>query len=187
MATSPTIDFDRLLKLRLAIGRFGEMDRGRWWNTQGLLSRKGGLLMSRGFPRTHRFTQARVVFAVARARSAEVFEPPACMTLWKLPAAVEDRFDARWSHWLEERELWSAYFDTLEDPGDDLLAFLRRSSLLEPTHEELVGKLRRSAEGRAVPLSGTPRLDDEILTLLAAGFCRGETGKPAIPYARLQE
>ncbi len=27
---------------------------------------------------------------------------------------------------------------------------------------------------------------DEVMTLLAAGVCRGEPGSPAIPYARLE-
>ena len=83
---TPSIDFDRLLKLRLVVARYGEMDAARWWNTgdasrrTALLGRAGSVLMSRGFPRTHRFAQARLVFEVARARCAEaltltVFDP----------------------------------------------------------------------------------------------------------------
>ena len=34
MAT-PSIDIDRLLKLRLVVGRYGEMDIAKWWNTRG--------------------------------------------------------------------------------------------------------------------------------------------------------
>ena len=64
----PEVDLDRLLKLRLVVARHGEMDRSRWWNTQGMLGRHGALVLERGFPRTHFFAQARVVFAVARAR-----------------------------------------------------------------------------------------------------------------------
>ena len=61
---APTIDFDRLFKLRLVVARHGEMDRARWWNTQGVLGRRGGVVLRRGFPSTHRFVQARVVFEV---------------------------------------------------------------------------------------------------------------------------
>ena len=32
--TRPSIDFDRLLKLRLVVARFGEMDLAKWWNTK---------------------------------------------------------------------------------------------------------------------------------------------------------
>jgi hypothetical protein len=49
-----------------------------------------------------------------------------------------------------------------------------------------VGKLRRAAENRAVPIAGTYLPDNEIFTLLAAGFSRGELGNPAIPYAKLE-
>jgi hypothetical protein len=47
--------------------------------------------------------------------------------------------------------------------------------------------MRRSAEGRAVQLSGEHHLDDALITLLAAGFAKGEQGAPAIPYAKLVE
>lgn len=62
------IDFERLLKLRLIVGRYGEMDVARWWNTQGLLGGRGAVVIRRGFPTTHFFAQARIVFAVARSR-----------------------------------------------------------------------------------------------------------------------
>ena len=29
-----SVDFDRLLKLRLVVARFGEMDLAKWWNTR---------------------------------------------------------------------------------------------------------------------------------------------------------
>ena len=45
-----------------------------------------------------------------------------------------------------------------------------------------VKKLRRSAEGRSVQITGMNDLDNEALAMLAAGFFRGEPGKPAIPY-----
>ncbi len=32
--TNTPIDLDRLLKLRLLVARFGEMDLARWWNTR---------------------------------------------------------------------------------------------------------------------------------------------------------
>jgi hypothetical protein len=50
-----SIDLDRLLKLRLVIGRFGEMDIAKWWNTKGQLGRLGTAALRRGFPRTGLF------------------------------------------------------------------------------------------------------------------------------------
>lgn len=186
MDGASTVDFDRLLRLRLVVARFGEMDGAMWWNTKGVLGRSGALLMSRSFPKTHHFAQARVVFAVAAARSGEVFDPPRSMTLWSLPAALEDQFDARWHHWLSERDAWGPFFEELQSlPSTDLIESLRSFELVTPAQVEAVRKLKRSAEGRAVPLSGTFQPNDDVLTLLAAGFAKGKAGEPAIPYARL--
>jgi hypothetical protein len=182
------MDLDRLLKLRLAVARHGEMDAAGWWNTKGILGRHGSLALKRGFPSTHYFAQARIAFAVARSRCHELFDPPGCMTLWNLPAEVEDQFEERWQAWLDQGEQWSPFFQKLATPASrDLLTELSDLGLVEQAHLDAVGKLRRSAEGRSVPLPGTHRPNDEIITLLAAGFARGEQGSPAIPYARLED
>src|SRR2546427_6817565 len=97
----PSIDLDRLLKLRLVVARFGEMDLSRWWNTKGQLGPLGTAALRRGFPRTHYFAQARSVFAVAAHRCSERFEAPGCATLWRLPEAIEEEIDARWEQWLD--------------------------------------------------------------------------------------
>lgn len=187
------IDFDRLLRLRLVVARFGEMDAARWWNTgdaarrTALLGRAGSVLMSRGFPRTHRFAQARLVFEVARLRCAEVFDPPGCMTLWNLPPAIEDQFDARWARWLEDREVWTGFFAALETPPTDLLDTLRKLGIANDSDLQAVSQLRRSAEGRAVPLPGVHSVADPLLTKLAAAFSHGEPAKLAVPYARMED
>lgn len=174
------------------VARYGEMDAARWWNTgdtsrrTALLGRAGSVLMSRGFPRTHRFAQARLVFEVARARCAEVFDPPGSITLWNLPPAIEDQFDARWARWLEEREAWDEFFTSIEPPPTDLLDALKSFGLASDADLEAASKLRRSAEGRAVPLPGVHVVTTPLLILLAAGFSRGEAGKLAVPYARME-
>lgn len=179
------IDLDRLFKLRLVVARYGEMDSAHWWNTGGLLGPKGALLMSRGFPRTHIFAQAGVVLAVARSRCEEVFQHPGATTLWSLPAEIEDQFESRWGRWLDEINTWGEFFKNLEAPPSDLLSALRQLQLITPNQEEAVGRLRRSAEGRAVLLARKEVLDDELITLLAAAYSLGEQGKPAIPYVLL--
>jgi hypothetical protein len=188
MNETQVIDFDKLLKFRLIIGRFGEMDLARWWNSKGMLGRHGAIVLQRGFPTTHYFAQARVVFAIARSRCNELFNPPGCMTLWSLPAEIEDRFEEQWQMWLDQGEDWSLFFQNLANTeGNDLLKVLSEFQLISSDQTESVSKLRRSAEGRAVPLPGTYQPNDEIIALLAAGFARGEQGNPAIPYARLEE
>src|SRR5271166_1705377 len=109
-----TPNFDRLLKLRLIVARFGEMDLAKWWNTRGQLGRLGTVAIRRGFPRTHYFAQARSVFAVAAHRSREVFDPPNSVTLWWLPETIEEEFAAKWEHWLDQAEVWQPFFHRLE-------------------------------------------------------------------------
>jgi hypothetical protein len=182
---SHPIDLDRLLKLRLLVARFGEMDLAKWWNTKGQLGKLGAAALRRGFPRTHRFAQARSVFAVASHRCTEVFEPPGCVTLWRLPEATEEEFDARWEHWLDNAAEWTPFFEKLETlPGADLAAVLRSFEVVSDSELEACAKLRRSAEGRAVPLPGLFSGTDVDVALLALGFARGEPGALAVPYAR---
>lgn len=179
------VDMDRLLKLRLVVGRFGEMDLARWWNTTEQLGRLGSDVLSRGFPRTHHFAQARSVFAVAGHRCAEVFDPPHCVTLWRLPEEVEEQFDAQWEHWLDHAADWRPFFGRLESlPGTDLAAVLKSLALVHDRDLESLLLLRRSAEGRAVPLPGVFASTDSDVALLALGFARAEKGALAVPYAR---
>jgi hypothetical protein len=178
-------DLDRLLRLRLAVARFGEMDLARWWNTKGQLGRLGAMALRRGFPRTHRFSAARSVFAVAARRCQEIFDPPGCVTLWSLPPGIEDEFDARWERWLDDASAWLPFFERLETPrGDDLVAVLQGLDLVRERDVEAASRLRRSAEGRAVQLPGSFSGTDEDVTLLALGFARGEPGALAVPYMR---
>jgi hypothetical protein len=181
-----SIDLDRLLRLRLVIARYGEMDQAGWWNTTGMLGRQGGIVLERGLPRTHRFAQARAVFSVARSRCQELFDAPGSVTLWKLPAAVEDQFDEHWQAWLGDGDSWKPFFDglaTLEDT--DLLSALRNRELLSDAQAETIQTLRRAAENRAVPLPGARAFDDDLIALLAGGFSKGEKSAPAVPYAQL--
>jgi len=182
-------DAERLFKLRLYVARYGEMDNARWWNTNGLLGPRGAAVLKRGFPVTYSFAQARIVFTVARQHCHDWFDPPGCLTLWNLPAAVEDQFEAHWSHWLDDVEQWRLVFAALAkmSPSSDLLQTLAEFDLITPAQIEAVQKLRRSAEKRAVPLSVIHTVNDETLTLLAAGFARGEPGQLAVPYARLDD
>ncbi len=181
----PTPDLDSLLKLRLIVARFGEMDIAKWWNTKGQLGRLGAATVRRGFPRTHYFAQARSVFAVAAHRCSEVFDPPSCVTLWRLPESIEEKFDERWEQWLDSAGEWTPYFEKLEGlQGTDLALVLSGFDLVKDRNLEAYGKLRRSAEGRAVPLPSVFSGTDADVALLALGFARGEPGALAVPYAR---
>lgn len=185
MSGAQIIDFERLLKLRVVVARFGELDVARWWNSNGQLGRLGAVVLRRGFSRTYRFAQARSVFAIAAQRCDEVFNPPDCVTLWKLPDAVEEEFDARWESWLDQASEWNAFFDRIETLGSrDLVELLRIFELVSDVELDAYGRLRRSAEGRAVPLPAAFSGTDADIALLALGFGRGELGALAVPYAK---
>lgn len=187
VATAQSLDFDRLLKLRLVVARTGEMDLQGWWNTKGALGRVGRSVYQRGFPRTAPFAQARTVFAVARARTRELWSPIACATLWNLPPEVEDAFEDQWQRWLDESETWAPFFEALQGINGALLDDLVSLSVLTLPETQRARELKRSVDGRAVLLSGPRHVDDETLGQLAAGFFRGERGSPVVPYVRLED
>lgn len=187
--TPGVIDFAHLLKLRVVIARIGEMDNARWWNTNGQLGALGATVLARNFPRSHRFAAAKSVFAVARARCSDLFDPPRSMTLWNLPAEVEDQFDSKWEGWVDEREKWEPFFQQVAEFKDvtDVIRSLRGLELIRAGDEEAISKLKRSAEGRALQLNGSYLPNDDVIRLLALGFSRSEPGSPVIPYARLDD
>jgi hypothetical protein len=170
------------MKLRLVVGRVGEMDLARWWNTQGQLGSLGSSVLQRGFPRTHRFAQARSVFAVAAHRCREVYDPPNAVTLWHLPSDIEDEFEQRWEAWLDEADEWAEYFALLDDCGSDLEAELTRLELVDESQLNRRAKLRRTAENRGVQLPGSFEPTDDSVTLLALAFARGEVAGLAVPF-----
>lgn len=185
LVTEARLDLDRLLKLRLVVARFGEMDLARWWNTKGQLGRLGAATLRRGFPRTHYFAQARSVFAVAAHRCTELFAPPKSVTLWHLSEAIEEEFDARWDHWLDQAASFTPFFEKLANAqGTDLRALLLAFEVVDARQIEASSRLRRSAEKRAVLMPGVFAATDDDIAQLALGFACGEAGELAVPYAR---
>jgi hypothetical protein len=182
-----SIDLGHLLKLRLAVARFGEMDGAGWWNTQGILGKGGRSVLARGFPATHGFAQARIACSVAAARCSAVFAPPNCITLWQLPAELEDELSGQWPVWCRAADEWDPFFQALfQRSSGDLVTHLQELDLITDATVESVKTLRRSAEGKAVPLPGTGQADRPTLMLLAAAFSKGERQKLAVPYIRAE-
>ncbi|WP_368966252.1 BrxE family protein [Parafrankia sp. FMc2] len=178
------IDLDLLLRLRLVVARFGEMDGARWWNSRGQLGKRGVTTLRRGFPRTHRFAQARSVFTLAAHRCDEIYNPLGSVTLWRLPATIEEEFDARWEQWLDHAETWSPFFEQLASPGDRSLAeTLGSLGLVGAKDLAAAEKLSRPAEARAVKLPAAFSGTDDDVRLLALGFGHGEIGNLVVPFA----
>lgn len=184
---SSPIDATLLMKLRLVVARFGEMDGAGLWNTRGILGRFGKAGLSRGFPATHFFAQARVAFAVATARCREVFSPPNCFTLWNLPPEIEELLDAHWQSWCRSPGEWEAFFTEISDLNQgDLLAHLVRLKLADDSIRVAVTQLKLSGQGKAVQLPDIGYPNNDSLVLLAAAFCRGAKGQLAVPYLRAE-
>jgi hypothetical protein len=176
------VDVEHLYKLRLVVGRVGEMDLAEWWPTKGQLGPLGSSVVKRGFPRTHHFVQARSVFAVASQRCAEVYDPPGAVTLWTMPADVEDELELRTEAWREDGRAWAPFFEALEQSSSDLRAELQRLNLVSDYLLDREGRLRRSAEQRAVQIPGDFSGSDDDVSMLAVAFARGEQGSLAVPY-----
>jgi len=180
-----TLNLERLLKFRVVVARFGEMDLGKWWNTRGQLGGLGTAAIRRGLPRTHYFAQARSVFSVASHRCGEIFDPPDSVTLWRLPEPIEEEFEAKWEHWLDQAAEWTLFFQGLESLQEgDLKVALQSFGLITDDESQLFSRLRLSAEGRSVPLPGSFLGTDQDIAMLALGFARGEPGSVAVPYAK---
>lgn len=178
------IDFEQLLKLRVVVARVGEMDLARWWNANGQLGRLGAAAVRRGLPRTHYFAQARSVFAVAAHRCDEVFNPPNSVTLWRLPAEIEEQFDARWERWLDNARDWDPFFERVaEIDAPDLPAAFRTFDLADPGTANEMDRLDLGPGGRSLPLPEAFSGSMHDLNRLALGFGRGSVGTLAVPFA----
>jgi len=149
-----TLDLELLFKLRVVVARVGEQDLARWWNTEGQLGRTGEMVLRRGFRRTHRFAQARSVFAVAGARCGALYARPGAVTLWRLPAQVEDSFSMRWPDWIKAVDAWEEFFVEVASCSADLEGEILRLQLVTAEDIAAAGRLRRSAEGAATEVPG---------------------------------
>ncbi len=178
----------KITALRLVVARRGEMDCSKWWNTDGVLSGNGKLIFPRGFPKTQVFARARVVFAVAAARSDEVFNQPNSYTLWRLPVEIEDEIEDSWSSWLEAPGEWEALLEKIdESSSSDIAELLNSLGLLS---EKTIGRtksLRRNADLKSVPLKLDGESLSEAIELLAVAHRSSEVGKLAVPFIREEE
>jgi hypothetical protein len=180
-----SVEATLLFRLRLVLARYGEMDVACWWNTRSVLGKLGTANLSRGFPATHNFAQARIAFAVARARCKEVFSAPDCFTLWNLPPETEEILDAHWHGWCQVPDTWTPIFDEIAEANQgDLREQLLTMKLIDEAAQTTVVDLKLAPQSKSVqlPLSGSP--DNHAVMCLAAGFSRGTKGHLVVPYIK---
>ena len=185
METRIEFDLDWLLKVRTVVARIGEMDLARWWNTDGQLGSQGAAVLRRGLPRTHCFAQARTVFAVAGDRCVQIFDPPGCVTLWRLTETVEDRIDVLWESWLDDAAGWRPFFERVAViQSTDVTNTLREFGLVTEQEIEAGKDLKTSTDGRSIQMPGLFGGDRRTIALLALSHALGSTGNLVVPYAR---
>lgn len=182
--SSSGYDLDWLLKLRLAVARCGEADASGWWNTRGQLSRLGASALSRGFPRTHHFAQARSVFAAAASECAQVFAMPGAVTLWWLGEDTEEAFDLQWEMWLDHANDWRPCFERLAQTSTELLPdVLAGLGLIDAADIARADSLVADPSGKSLRIADVFDGSRAAIAQLALGFARGTTGRPIVPYA----
>ncbi|MCA9087264.1 MAG: BrxE family protein [Planctomycetaceae bacterium] len=172
----------------MTVARHGEMDRSKWWNTKGLLSRVGELALSRGFPKSHVFARSRAAFAVASSRSEEVFNPPDSYTLWRLPVEIEDQLEDAWADWLGKPDEWMQLLREIEaEGGNELVTALTNLGLLSEQSAKRGRGLRRADDLQSVPIRLDGETSIEAIELLAVAHSCSEPGKLAVPFVRQEE
>jgi hypothetical protein len=106
------------------------------------------------------------------------------VTLWTLPARLEDDLEATWSRAIERADDWEPFFAELEVCTVDLANEMTRLTLIDDSHLEQLSRLKRSAEQRAVSLPGDFTWSANDFAMLALGFSRGAKGSPAVPFQK---
>jgi hypothetical protein len=179
------LDFEWLLKLRVAVARCGEMDLARWWNATKQLAPAGASVLKRGFPRTHHFAQARSVIAIASHRCDQLLLQSDAVTLWRLPETVEDRFEAHWDACLDSYADWHTFFNTVAAIREaDVIAAMTGLDLVTTDEVKAFRALRAAPEGRGLSVGKSFVDQRRHIALLALGFAAGKAGEPIVPFMR---
>ncbi len=179
------IDYAWLLKLRVAVARCGEMDLARWWNTGKQLGPSGASVLKRGFPRTHHFAQARSVMAVAAHRCDQLLARTDAVTLWRLPEALEDRFDSLWETWLDRHAAWRSYFEAVAAlRSGDIIDATTSLGLITNDEIKAFRALRTAPDGRGLMIGKAFTGQRPQIALLALGFSAGSANDPVVPFVR---
>lgn len=182
-----SIDYGWLLRLRLLIARYGEMDSARWWNTNGVMGKYGAIALSRGFPKTQALVRGRIAMEAAKQRCNDVFQVPGCITLWSLPPEVEDGVEQHVNTCLNDNSGVLTFLQELESVENvGLGAILQSTGFVSQEYLAKVLSIPLSGDARTIAIPGTHSVNAVTVALLAAGFTRSDIGRLIVPYARLE-
>lgn len=185
-SSTDILNLERVLRLRAAVGRFGEMDCAGWWNTQGVLGTRGKAVYKRGLPRTHFFARVRVVSSVAAERSRSVYPAPDAATLWSLPPALERAMSFHEREWAiggTAADGWPDFETAIAAPPDgELLKWLVELGLVSADLTTIVKSLAQAPGGKGIVVPGP--LTDDAVQLLAAAHSRGGPKDLVVPFIK---
>ena len=176
---------DILFKCRLIVGRYGEMDLAKWWNTTGILSQLGSKVASRGLPRTEFYGRVRALFEVAAHRTRSFFSPPGSLTLWSLPPHIENALDEAMIGWAHEGRTWPETEKLLADLKIGGLEAALLAAEVLPSSAALA-RLKPGPEGKSIRMPELAVVTDESVMLLAAAFSRGSLDSLLLPVVTMK-
>ena len=185
----PSIDLELLLRLRLVVCPLRRDGPRRWWNTKGQLGELGAACgQGAAFHGTHRFAQARSVFAVAAHRCEEgIRSARHARPCGDSRVEIEEQFDARWEHWLDDAADWKPFF---EERRRDQVARISwqacaRSAWSRPRPLEAVAYSEAARRGGPCELP-RPSAHPRTRRRLSLGLlrCEDPLGRSTVPYAR---
>lgn len=177
------IDAEWLFKLRVVIARCGEMDLGRWWNSGKQLAAAGASVLSRGLPRTHYFAQARCVTAIAEQRCIQLLGNDRAITLWRLPASIEEGIERCWEGWIDDAAAWTEFFTSVAALSEgDAANALKSLGLVDAAELKAAAGLKRSGDERGIAVAKSFSGSRRELALLALGFGASGVNDPVVPF-----
>jgi hypothetical protein len=178
------IDLELVFRLRAAVGRFGEMDRAGWWNTQGVLGARGAAVYRRGLPETHLLARVRVVTAVAAERSRAIYPAAGVATLWNLPPALERSLSFQERSWAANgaRDEWKAFESSLDTPPADLAVWLVELGLIASAIAGEAHGLSADPGGKGIEVPAP--LTEKAIQLLGIAHARGAPKNLVVPFVR---
>jgi hypothetical protein len=118
---------------------------------QGSAWTSRALALRRGFPRTYHFAQAARSLRLPRSDAARSSTLQPRSRSGSCLKALQDEFEFQWEFWLDDAPSWEPFFLDIEAIGrGSLLDALRKFQLLPDEVLEVLSRIKRPSEGRAV-------------------------------------
>lgn len=123
--------------------------------------------------------------AIAAHRCDELLPQADTVTLWRLSAEHEDRFDACWDGWLDHHAEWRPFFETVARlQAGDVIAATTELGLVTADEIKAFRALKAAPDGRGLSVGKSFNGGRRRIALLALGFLSGRASDPVVPFVR---